>query len=73
MQPQRLTWLFLLFPQCFSSSNAQHYRARDQELRCPSPKIKLQSTFSGSTLENIKGMSKRSLPEGEAPAAAYWA
>lgn len=45
-------------------------RAREQALRCPSPQIKLQSPFPGSTLENIKGWSQSSLPGDEA-AAAY--
>lgn len=68
--PRRLSRFFLVPRVLWQLQLSARPGLEGQALRCPSPKIKLQSTFPGSTLENIKGLSQSSLPGDEA-AAAY--
>lgn len=61
--PHLLSRFFLLFSCCAWA------RPGPGPAEVPSPKIQLHSTFSGSTLKNIKDLSKSSLPGGEEAAA----
>lgn len=63
--PQRLSRVFLVPPCALAVPALSTARARGQALRSSSSKIKFQSTFPGSTLENIKGLSQSSLPGDE--------